>query len=155
MKRPLGSNVQENSLHDEFHETIGGITPKKKLLTKCFGNIDSLNGISPAPSSLKLKNLFSANGWLLASVNDASLPDAIYLILKDSNGKSHYLRGMPENRQDVGNYFKIRKFDMSGFRATADISKFPNGKYSLGLSMLTSEGILNCPEFQIPLEIEK
>ncbi len=121
---------------------------------KCDGSIDRVNGISPAPAKLFASNLLQVNGWAAASVDMATLPEAVYIVLTDGQGNHKYIKTHQTARPDVGAYFKKAELNDSGYSTTADISAL-EGQYILGLAIRESNKIRICPQFKIQLTITK
>lgn len=121
---------------------------------KCDGFIDVINGISPAPVKFSASSLLEVSGWLAVSVDKSVLPEAVYVVLTDTQGKNKYLRTRVTSRPDVGAFFKKRELNQSGYVTKADISAL-EGQYTLGLAIKQSNKIKVCPQFNIPVTIIK
>ncbi|GAC1607196.1 MAG: hypothetical protein NVS3B3_09610 [Aquirhabdus sp.] len=119
---------------------------------KCDGSIDVVNDTFPAPANFSASGLLRVNGWLAASADKAMLPEAVYVVLTDDQGKRKYFRTRPTARPDVGAYFKKQKLNESGYTTMADISAL-EGKYTLGLAMKMSGKVKLCSQFTIPAMI--
>ncbi len=137
---------------DEFDDDLSA----SDVITaeKCEGNIDVINNTSPIPENLSVSGFLSVNGWLAISVDQATLPEAVYVVLRDTHGNYNYLRTRKNPRPDVGAYFKKPELAGSGYITMADISEF-EGQYSFGLAIKQSDKIKICPQFKIPATITK
>ena len=124
------------------------------MADKCDGNIDSVNGTPPSQATFPSSAQLMVSGWLAVSVDKAALPEAIYVVVTDAQGKRNYLKTHVETRPDVGAYFKKPELSQSGFSTIADISAL-EGQYTLGLAMKESGTIKLCPQFNIPATISK
>lgn len=135
---------------DEFEHEI----TDSEVITaeKCEGNIDVVNDTFPIPENLSVSGFLSVNGWLAVSVDQAILPDAVYVVLSDDQGNRQFLRTRPNPRPDVGAYFKNPELGRAGYISMADISAL-NGQYSLGLGIKQSNKIKICPQFNIQATI--
>lgn len=121
---------------------------------KCDGNIDSVNGTPPSQATFSNSAKLTVSGWLAVSVDKATLPEAIYVVVTDAQGKRNYLRTHVTTRPDVGAYFKKPELSQSGFSTIADISVL-EGQYTLGLAMKEAGKIKLCPQFNIKATITK
>lgn len=119
---------------------------------KCEGNIDVINGISPAPIDFRVKSLLNVNGWLVTSVDKGLLPESVYLVLFGREGRTYFIKTEHILRPDVGAYFKNNQLDASGFSTVADVSKL-SGYYDLGLAYKERGELKLCPKFNIRAEI--
>ena len=121
----------------------------------CDGVIDSVNGASPASqSSVRTNLLVAVKGWLAASVKVADVPDRVYLVLSNAEGKRYLFDAVRTQRIDVGSHFKNPALNYSGYVAAANVSKL-FGQYHLGLAYGKDNKILVCPQFSIPIEINQ
>jgi len=145
-------NVSGVLKFNEFAEKLSN----SEVITvdRCDGNIDEVNGISPPPEKVSVSTLLYANGWLAASIEKATLPEAIYMVLTDAQGKHKYLKTRTTIRPDVGSHFQKPELIQSGFTTIGDISAL-EGQYTLGLAMKESGTIKLCPQFNIPATISK
>lgn len=122
--------------------------------SRCDGSIDFANGVSPAPQSIRAAALLNINGWLAASVDLADVPDRVYLVLSSAEGKRYFIDAKRTQRPDVGAHFNKQELNYSGYAATANVSKL-FGQYHLGLAYVKGNEILVCPQFNIPIKLNK
>lgn len=115
---------------------------------KCDGNIDGVNGVSPAPAQFSASRLLSVHGWLAKSVDQGVLPDSVLLVLSDNKGKNIFFNTRPTPRPDVGAHFKKPTLDSAGYTSTFDVSSI-GGDYTLGLAFTERGHIKLCPQFKI------
>ena len=152
------SNSHSKRLPMDFLEAPGNDLPagytEALSTTHCDGTIDIVNGIFPAPAELSVSGSLKVDGWLAVSVDKATLPEAVYVVLTDSQGKHSYFRTRQTLRPDVGDYFKKSKLNESGYTVTADVSKMV-GQYTLGLAIKEANQIKICPQFKITVTITK
>ncbi len=120
----------------------------------CDGYIDEVNSISPPPAKVSVSTLLYVNGWLAASIEKATLPEAVYLVLTDAQGKHKYLKTRTTIRPDLGSHFQKPELSQSGFTTIVDVSAL-EGQYTLSLAMKESGTIKLCPQFNIPATISK
>ena len=119
----------------------------------CAGVIDFINGASPvSQSSVRTDILLAVKGWLVASVEAADVPDTVYLVLSNAEGKRYLFDAERTQRIDVGKHFKKPALNYSGYEVVANVSKL-FGQYHLGLAYEKDNNILVCPQFSIPIEI--
>ncbi len=137
---------------DSFYDKL--LSSKVTYTEKCDGFIDGVNGMSPAPTQFSASGLLRVNGWLAASIDKATLPEAVFVILTDDHGNHSYLRTRRTPRPDVGGLFKKPELNESGFSTFADISAI-EGQYTLGLALKQSNKIKICQQFKIPVTITK
>jgi hypothetical protein len=138
-----------------MNEFVGKLPGSCLTLTEeCEGNIDMVNGIPFTAEKLSTSGLLSMSGWLATSVNKGSLPEAVYVILTDTQGKHLYFKTRRMPRPDVGEYFKNPKLDESGYSIVGDIAAL-NGPYTLGLAIKQSGKMKICSQFKIPLTLTK
>ena len=148
--------VKENP---EFAEKMGIQTPhtagdlQESSGSHCDGSIDAVNGVSPVPQPFEAAALLSINGWLAASVEEAEVPDRVYLVLTSNEGKRHFINAQRTQRPDVSAHFN-KHLDSSGFAVRADVSRL-SGEYHLGLAYGKENEILVCPQFNIPLKLNQ
>jgi len=151
-------NYKETSDHLEFYEFShpfdGDGLPKLSSIDKCEGTIDSINGVSPAPSSFTTSSLLKVHGWLAKSIDSEELPDEVYMVLTDVGGMRHFIKTKSTQRPDVGRHFNNRRFDSAGYSVTADVSML-NGDYTLGLAYLYDGSLSLCPKYNVPVTIHK
>jgi hypothetical protein len=121
---------------------------------KCDGSIDVVNGMFPTPAKFSASALLNVNGWLAVSVDKAALPEAVYVVLTDAQGKHKYLRTRVTFRPDLGAHFKKPELNKSGYITMADISAL-EGQYTLGLAIKQTNKIKICPQFKILATITK
>lgn len=148
-KSQIVGNNSNSFKFDEFDEKISA---SKTILEECSGSIDVVNNISPSPATFSTSGVLRVSGWLAASIEKPSLPEAVYLILTDELGNHKYLRAHSAARPDVGAYFKKPELNQSGYSTIADISSL-HGSYTLGLGMKNSGKVTICSQFKIPATI--
>lgn len=154
----LQSN-SENKLGEDlsamFNDAVEVDLSSLSDASHCDGHIDFVNGISPASqSSVRTNLLLAARGWLVASVKAADVPDRVYLVLSNADGKRYLFNAEPTHRPDVGSHFKNPALNYSGFSAIVNVSKL-FGQYHLGLAYEKDNKILVCPQFSIPIAINQ
>lgn len=137
---------------DEFDNSLSN--SNVATAEKCDGSIDVINGMTALPTDLLTSNLLEVSGWLASSVDKATLPEAVYIVLTDSQGKNKYLGTHMIPRPDVGAFLKKPELNGSGYSTIADISTL-EGKYTLELAIKTAGKIEICPQFKIPTTIVK
>lgn len=121
---------------------------------RCDGNIDVINGFSAIPERLSTSRLLSVNGWLTTSVDNATLPEEVFMVLSDHKGSNMFFKARSTLRPDVGMHFNKPELNKSGYAANFDVSVL-DGQYILGLAVKQSEKIEICPQFKIPVTINK
>ncbi|ADU70296.1 hypothetical protein [Pantoea sp. At-9b] len=124
------------------------------FVQQCSGSIDSANGVSPSSGLVKTSTLLNVQGWLVASVTPAQLPDNVYVMLSDADGKRFLFNAQRKSRPDVGAYLKQPSLNSSGYELTADVSKL-NGDYKLGLAYSKDNELFICPQFKVPVKISQ
>ena len=140
-------------LQSRTEDKEGGGLSDLSDASHCDGFIDLVNGASLASQSLVRTNfLLTARGWLVASVENADVPDRVYLVLSNADGKRYLFDAKRTQRPDVGARFKNPALNYSGYEAIAIVSKL-SGKYHLGLAYEKDNKILVCPQFSIPIEL--
>ena len=145
-------NVPASLNSNGFDDELLGL--EVVMADKCDGNIDSVNGETPSPATFPNSAKLRVSGWLAVSVDKATLPEAIYVVVTDAQGKRNYLRTHVKTRPDVGAYFKKPELSQSGFTTFGDISGL-EGQYTLGLAMKEAGKIKLCPQFNIQATITK
>ena len=120
----------------------------------CDGAIDTVNGITPAPSSIKTANFLSIAGWLAVSAKDAVVPDTVFVTLTDRQGNTSYLKTRSTPRTDVKVYFKQPGMPDVGYEMSMDVSKF-KGDFVIGLARVYKGKLGHCPQFNLPVLIER
>jgi len=146
----LRSIFQKIYKFDEFDNELSGY--KAATAEKCDGAIDKVNNMSPAPTKFSASRFLSVNGWLAASVDKATLPEAVYVVLTDEQGNHKYLRTRQTPRLNGGAHFKKPELNESGYSTRADISAL-QGKFTLGLAIKKDGEIKICPQFKIAVTI--
>ena len=145
-------NVPASLNSNGFDDELLGL--EVVMADKCDGNIDSVNGETPSPATFPNSAKLRVSGWLAVSVDKATLPEAIYVVVTDAQGKRNYLKTHVKTRPDVGAYFKKPELSQSGFSTIADISAL-EGQYTLGLAIKEAGKIKLCPQFNIQATITK
>lgn len=144
----------------DFIERMGFVKPlamdfiKITSAQRCDGSIDSANGVSPAPHSIRATSFLNINGWLAASVDLGEVPDKVYLVLSNSEGKRYFIDAKRTQRPDVGAYFNKSWLNSSGYATTADVSSFV-GQYHLGLAYSKNNETFVCPQFHVPVKLNQ
>lgn len=141
------SKIYQFDQFDNHLSDYKAITAKK-----CDGSIDVINTMSPIPAKISASKLLEINGWSAASVDKATLPESVYIVLTNEEGKHQFVKTHKTARSDVGAYFKKPELNDSGYKVMADISAL-KGQYTLGLAIKVSDKILMCPQFNIPVTI--
>jgi hypothetical protein len=121
---------------------------------KCDGGIDMVNGESPPPRTVYTSGLLEVQGWLALSVDRAVLPEAVYIVLTDSQGKHRYLRTRAMLRPDVGAAFKRPELEKAGYRTLADISSL-EGEFNLGVAARQANKVEICPQFKVSTTVTR
>ena len=147
----LPINIKSLGLFDDFSAPL--LSTKVETVKKCEGAIDSINNISPGIRKIQINHMVEISGWLVKAIDNDVLPEAVYIVLTDDEGKRFYLRTHPTNRPDVATYFNKPKLNRSGFRAFANIFDIKSGQYKLGLAIKDSDRLEICPQFNIPIKI--
>lgn len=122
--------------------------PNEDNTSKCYGNIDTINNISPVPRSLEMQYLLEAHGWLAISTKTGELPDKIYLTFVDESGKRYFVETKQRERQDVALFFGNSKLKYSGYEVFSNISEL-SGEYALRISYLKNGYIHFCKNFNV------
>lgn len=123
-------------------------------VSRCDGSIDFVNGTSPAPQSIAATGFLDISGWLAASVDRADVPDRVYLVLSNAEGKRYLIDTKRTQRPDVGGYYNKAELNYSGYAATANVSKL-FGQYHLGLAYLKGTEIIVCPQFNLTVKLNQ
>ena len=145
-------NVPASLNSNGFDDELLGL--ELVMADKCDGSIDSVNGTTPSQATFPNSAKLMVSGWLAVSVDKATLPEAIYVVLTDAQGNRKYLKTHVKTRPDVGAYFKKPELSRSGFSTIADISTL-EGQYTLGLAIKEAGKIKLCPQFNIQATITK
>ena len=144
----------------DFFEQMGYLKPRVEVLNKvisaqrCDGSIDYANGVSSMSHLIKATSSLNINGWLAASVENAEVPDKVYLVLSSNEGKRYFLDAKRTQRLDVGTHFNKLALNSSGYEAKANVSDLV-GQYHLGLAYLKGNEIFVCPQFNIPVKLNQ
>lgn len=159
---PFGERMTEALFslvpHSQGSDLFDEISGKKPIVrpvasVTCEGFIDSINGISPPPSELKMVNTLSIEGWMTVSGARGLVPDEIYITLSDPLGQMFYAKARKRTRPDVAKAFHhegLWGMDDAGFISNIDLSKF-QGTYVLGLSRVYKGTLESCQNFSIRL----
>jgi hypothetical protein len=148
IKTPVPMDITKVYKFDGFDKNLSSL--KAVAAEKCEGFIDAVNGMSPAPATLSASTLLNMNGWLAVSVDQGILPEAVYAVLTDSQGKRRYIKTRTIPRPDVGAFLKKPALNQSGFSIMTDISAL-KGRYDLELAIKEKESdkIKICPQYKI------
>lgn len=119
----------------------------------CEGNIDVLDGQAPESLTGSLGPVLELRGWLANSVQDESVPEGVYVTLKDNDGHVTYVGTHATPRQDVSEYFHKPNLPNTGYASKADIGALAGGPYTLGLSYARQGKLYACPQFNIQTNI--
>lgn len=122
------------------------------LADKCDGNIDFINGFSPADKST-VNSFIKVRGWLAKSAEEGTIGDLVLLVLRDSTGKNLFINTRLSPRPDVGVFFKKPQLESAGFVSMADVAAI-RGDYNLGLAYVDGSHIKICPQFSIPITLK-
>jgi len=82
--------------------------------------------------------------WLAASVEHADVPDTVYLVLADSEGKRFFIDTKRTQRPDVRAHFNKISLASTGYASVADVSSL-KGHYSLEFGVLKGRRTLFMP----------
>ena len=143
-----------------FIERMGFVMPRVEGFVKtssaqgCDGSIDVANGISPIPDSISATSRLNINGWLAASVSLAEVPEKVYLVLSNAEGRRYFIDAKRTQRLDVGAYFNKPAMNLSGYEAKANVSNLI-GSYHLGLAFLRDNELFICPQFHVPIKLNQ
>lgn len=137
-----------------FAKPLAGSFNNLTLAQKCSGSIDSVNGASPSSGLIKASSLLSIRGWMAASIAPAEVPDNIYMVLSDREGKRYLFDTKRMQRPDVGATFKQPQLNSSGFLSKANVSNL-HGDYKLGLAYSKDNELFICPQFKVPVKISQ
>lgn len=118
----------------------------------CMGSVDYINGKNEQSMPIVVSAYLKTYGWLATSTSPPVVPNSIYLVLTDTNGKRRYLNAKSSNRSDVGSYFMQPLLNSSGYELEANVSSL-KGNYSVGLAYSNEHNVFLCPQFNIPIEI--
>lgn len=121
---------------------------------RCDGSIDFVNGVSPAPQSIRATALLHICGWLAASVDLTEVPDKVYLVLSNSQGERYFIDTKRTQRPDVGTHFNKPGLNLSGYETTANVSNLV-GQYHLKLAYLKGNELFICPQFNIQVKLNQ
>lgn len=144
--------VDISGLYD-LEAFVGDVAPHLVSNAKtCDGNIDAINGASANSGPFTSPKLISVRGWLAKSGAQGLLPDSTLIALRDENGATFFIGTRQDSRPDVGDHFKNRALDASGFVTTADVSKL-RGKYFVGLAFKEGKRVMVCPQFNVPVTL--
>ncbi len=144
----------------DFIEKLGFAKPRIgnfesiTSVQRCDGSIDYANGVSPVSHLIKTSFLLNIHGWLAASIDPATIPDSVYLVLSDLEGKRYFIDTKRTQRPDVGAYFNEPLLNSSGYASVVDVSNL-SGEYYLGLAYSRDEEIFMCPQFNLPVKINQ
>lgn len=147
--------IDVTALPDNFFDAMNNSFPgsyKTSAPLNCDGSIDVVNGISPVPSSLKIRGKMTVEGWLSISAKDGLVPDDIFVTLKDLSGKIQYINTRRLSRSDLKEHFKQPNMPDLGYIATFDVDSM-QGKYELGLARGYHGDFSQCiyPNYQVDI----
>lgn len=135
-------------------EKFGGqLTAALPLAAHCDGNIDVLNDKPVTPTTLSSRAIVKLRGWMTSVATGPDLPDAVYAVLTDSEGKATLLKTARQPRPDVAAYFNNPAIAGSGFTAAAELTGF-SGDYFLGIAIEKKGLIIQCPQFRVAVTIK-
>ena len=110
----------------------------------CDGSIDNINGVSPAPMSMRAGAVLSVEGWAAHSVERGVPANAVYIALLSKQGKPPlYIKARATDRSDVARHFNQPALKMSGFSAYIDTSNM-KGDYALGVIQQQENRLVPC-----------
>jgi hypothetical protein len=133
-----------------FDAELGGLEGYKiSIAKKCDGNVDSVNGTSPAPQRFSATNILEIEGWLATSASEGLLPDSVLVVLRDEKGMNRFIETRDKTHPWAAKHFKKPELELSGYTSIADVSRI-SGNYSLGLAFVEGDHIKICPQFNIP-----
>lgn len=106
------------------------------------GNIDSVNGISPAKkiSIITDKKYIDIRGWAINSKLEVS-PDFVYIKFYSSSGQTFYALTSIMPREDIADHFKNKLLKNSGFVVAFDGTELPPGKYDIFVVLQTKTNV--------------
>jgi hypothetical protein len=97
--------------------------------------------------------LLSSRGWLVVSTQEGIAPDDIFITLKKLGETTKYVKASRVMRNDVNVHFNQLTMSDVGYEVIADITHM-DGKYMLGLARGYKNKLVECSQFNIPLEIK-
>lgn len=121
--------------------------------TNCEGVLDVANGMSPVPGAFSAKGLLRIEGWLARSTKPAAIPDSVFAVLTDAQGRNTLFATRREKRPDVGRYFAQPALDAAGYVAYLDIATL-EGTYALGLAVRDGDRIERCSNWSYTVDIK-
>ena len=138
-------DIRHLSLY-RFDRPLEDLAGKTHLAAeRCEGGFDSVNGAAPAPPSFTASGKLAVGGWMAQSIKPGLVPETVFLVLTDDQGRNLLFRTRRTARPDVGRYFGEAALDASGFAATIDVSAL-RGEFFLGLAYLDGGRIVICPK---------
>lgn len=153
IRRPARVDLSNIYCFDSFDDELSG--SRVTSAETSIGWIDVVNNTYPLKMNhFSASGLLRVTGWLVASVDEATLPEAVYVVLTDDLGNRSYIRTRRTPRPDIGVFLKKPELANSGFSTLTDISAL-EGQYTLGLAFKQSDKIMICPQFKIPVRITK
>jgi hypothetical protein len=119
----------------------------------CEGSIDLINYKSPAAQKEQISGSLNIDGWLAVSAKDGVVPDDVYITLQSSEGTKKYAKPERVARKDVNKYFKQPNMAKIGFTISINVADL-NGEYTLGLARGYKGDLVQCLQFNIPLNFK-
>ena len=135
--------------HDLFHTFEDEPSFEPVAAGQCAGAIDVVNGMSPAPENLSASTFLQLTGWVAESVQEGRVPDAVYVVQTDADGRHKYAKAQSMPRPDVAAHFQKPTLTQAGFTLTADLAML-KGRYTFGIGMKKDGRILTCRNLQLP-----
>jgi hypothetical protein len=114
------------------------------VATSCDVALDGINGITPVPAAIDVRDRLVLSGWLAMSAKGGTLPEGVRLILTGADGKALLVRARTTERPDVVARYGKPGLARSGFRVEADVSGL-SGSYRLGIGYVNGIVTRACP----------
>lgn len=109
----------------------------------CDGSIDRINGLSPAPSSVRTSATIHLDGWTAVAHREGRLADQVLVAVTAADGKVRYFPTRVKARPDVSDHFKQPGLLNSGFEASIDIGAL-GPQLRLQLALVSQGRLIHC-----------
>ncbi|WP_321503714.1 hypothetical protein [Breoghania sp.] len=130
-------------------DAIAGHTERTQ---SCFGGLDVLNDLYPAPPSFRIDAILSVTGWLKVPDGTRKAPGAVFLTLTNTaSGQEVWIKTRRSPRLDVKTLMGDPFGPDLGYDAYADIAPY-SGDYILGIAWANGAEWGRCPAFDRALK---
>jgi hypothetical protein len=110
---------------------------------RCDGALDVVDGTSSAAPMIDASGVLLLVGWVSPDAREHLVPEAILLVLTDTQGAAHYYSTRQSARPNVGAASRGRPLAVAAFEARLDVGALA-GRLEVGVAFLEQGRVRRC-----------